>query len=284
MLTEDRSCAAICSLSAQRSNYLKKEILNPEEEKNRFIESLQLPVVLILIMLVIHILRQPFIKEYLDLGFIYWGIFPRKFYGLKGILAAPLIHGSWKHLFSNAVPFLSLLGVSMYFYRIVAVRGLVMIWILTGGAVWLLGNFFDNEVGNFSHIGASGVVYGLVAFVFWNGVFVKSRESIVLALAVLVLYGGMFAGILPDQPGISWESHLFGGLIGIFTAYFYKNDLLEEVERLKKLEEPRTWGEEFEAQDGTGPYFLPRDIFEKTKEERRREEQMGRDNYYDDIS
>lgn len=237
----------------------------PEEENNRFVKSLQLPVILILIMLVIHI-----VKQFTDFEFIYWGIFPRKLYGLKGILTAPLIHGSWKHLFSNAVPFLSLLGVSMYFYRIVAVRGLVMIWILTGGAVWLLGNFFDNETGNFSHIGASGVVYGLVAFVFWNGVFVKSRESIVLALAVLVLYGGMFAGILPDQPGISWESHLFGGLLGIFTAYFYKNDLLDEVERLKKLEAPQTWGEGFEVQTGTGPYFLPRDVFEKTKEERRR--------------
>ena len=251
----------------------------PEEENNRFVKSLQLPVILILIMLVIHI-----VKQFTDFEFIYWGIFPRKLYGLKGILTAPLIHGSWKHLFSNAVPFLSLLGVSMYFYRIVAVRGLVMIWILTGGAVWLLGNFFDNETGNFSHIGASGVVYGLVAFVFWNGVFVKSRESIVLALVVLVLYGGMFAGILPDQPGISWESHLFGGLLGIFAAYFYKNDLLDEVERLKKLEAPQTWGEGFEVQTGTGPYFLPRDVFEKTKEERRREEQMKRDNYYDDIS
>jgi membrane associated rhomboid family serine protease len=248
--------------------------LIPEEENNRFVKSLQLPVILILIMLVIHI-----VKQFTDFEFIYWGIFPRKLYGLKGILTAPLIHGSWKHLFSNAVPFLSLLGVSMYFYRIVAVRGLVMIWILTGGAVWLLGNFFDNETGNFSHIGASGVVYGLVAFVFWNGVFVKSRESIVLALVVLVLYGGMFAGILPDQPGISWESHLFGGLLGIFTAYFYKNDLLDEVERLKKLEAPQTWGEGFEVQTGTGPYFLPRDVFEKTKEERRREEMEGEDYY-----
>lgn len=248
--------------------------MNPEEEKNYFVKSLQLPAVLILIMLVIHI-----IKEFTSIDFIYWGIFPRQSYGLKGILTAPLIHGSWKHLFSNAVPFLSLLGVSMYFYRIVAVRGLAMIWILTGGAVWLMGNFFDNETGNFSHIGASGVVYGLVAFVFWNGVFVKSRESIVLALVVLVLYGGMFAGILPDQPGISWESHLFGGLVGIFTAYFYKDDLLEEVERVKNENQPQTWGQEFEVQNGNTSYFLPRDTFEKTKEERRREEMEG-DDYY----
>ena len=60
--------------------------------------------------------------------------------------------------------------------------------------------------------------------------------------------------------------------------------MLDEVERLKKLEAPQIWGEGFEVQTGTGPYFLPRDVFEKTKEERRREEQMKRDNYYDDIS
>lgn len=164
----------------------------------------------------------------------------------------------------------------MYFYRVVALRGLTMIWILTGFAVWLLGNFFDSDGSNFSHIGASGVVYGLVAFVFWNGIFVKSTESIVLALIVLVLYAGMFEGILPNQPGISWESHLFGGLAGIFTAYFFKSDLLDEVERIKQLTEPRTWADGFGGQNGEGEYFLPRDIFEQTKEERRIAEEYRR--------
>ena len=246
--------------------------MTSEKESNRFLESMQLPVALVLLLLIIHLL-----KEYTNFDFIYWGIFPRKIYGLKGIITAPLIHGSWKHLFSNSLPLLSLLAVCMYFYRIVAIRGTVMIWILTGIAVWLLGNFFDGDIGNFSHIGASGVVYGLVAFVFWNGIFVKSRESIVLALVVLVLYAGMFEGILPNQPGISWESHLFGGLIGIFTAYYYKDDLLEEVERQQNA--TRTWADEFGNPNhvhGT-EYFLPRDIFEKTKEQRQREQ-----DYYDE--
>lgn len=246
--------------------------MTSEKESNRFLESMQLPMALVLLLLIIHLLR-----EYTNFDFIYWGIFPRKIYGLKGIITAPLIHGSWKHLFSNSLPLLSLLAVCMYFYRVVAIRGTVMIWILTGMAVWLLGNFFDGDIGNFSHIGASGVVYGLVAFVFWNGIFVKSRESIVLALVVLVLYAGMFEGILPNQPGISWESHLFGGLIGIFTAYYYKDDLLEEVERQKNAN--RTWADEFGNPthvNGT-EYFLPRDIFEKTKEQRQREQ-----DYYDE--
>ncbi|MEM6967367.1 MAG: rhomboid family intramembrane serine protease [Bacteroidota bacterium] len=240
-----------------------------EKETQRFYNSLQLPVAIILLLFIIHLL-----KETTSIDFVYWGIFPRKLYGLKGILTAPLIHGNWQHLFSNSVPFLGLLLVCMYFYRIVAVRGLVMIWILTGLSVWLLGNFFDDEIKNISHIGASGVVYGLVAFVFWNGIFVRSTPSIVLALIVLVLYAGMFEGILPNQPGISWESHLFGGLVGIFTAYFYKDDLLDEIARQKA--QTRTWADEFEINNESSTYFLPRDIFEKTKEERRRE---GEDYY-----
>ncbi len=247
--------------------------MTAEKESNRFLESMQLPVALVLILLIIHLL-----KEYTNYNFNYWGIFPRKIYGLKGIITGPLVHGDWKHLFSNSLSLLSLLAVCMYFYRIVAVRGTVMIWILTGAAVWLLGNFFDDSGVKSSHIGISGVVYGLVAFVFWNGIFVKSRESIVLALVVLVLYGGLFEGIFPNQEGnISWESHMFGGLIGIFTAYYYKDDLLEEVERLKNIN--RTWADEFRPstlQNGS-EYFLPRDIFEKTKEQRKREQ-----DYYDE--
>ncbi|HFB99322.1 MAG TPA: rhomboid family intramembrane serine protease, partial [Phaeodactylibacter sp.] len=141
----------------------------PKEESQKLKESLLLPVALVALMFVIHL-----IKNYSDLNFIYWGIFPRKPHGLIGILTAPLVHGNWRHLFSNAIPFLSLMTMCLYFYRVVALRGIAMIWILTGASVWLLGNFFDDEMKNVSHIGASGVVYGLVAFIFWNGIFVKS--------------------------------------------------------------------------------------------------------------
>ena len=109
----------------------------------------------------------------------------------------------------------------------------------------------------------------MVAFVFWNGIFVRSPRAIVLALVVLVLYSGMFEGILPNQEGISWESHLFGGLVGIFTAYFYKGELLAEIEASKN----HTWGDQFRASANKTRHFLDRDVFEKTKEERRREEQ-----------
>ncbi|MEM1219170.1 MAG: rhomboid family intramembrane serine protease, partial [Bacteroidota bacterium] len=109
-------------------------------------------------------------------------------------------------------------------------------------------------------MGARGVVYGLLAFVFWSGIFRRNIKSIVLALIVTFLYSGFIVGILPNQPGISWESHLMGGLIGIFTAYWYKEEIEADEEREVpswELEEPKE--EEF---------FLPRDAFDRTKQDR----------------
>ncbi|MCB0663971.1 MAG: hypothetical protein KDC24_14585, partial [Saprospiraceae bacterium] len=82
-----------------------------------------------------------------------------------------------------------------------------------------------------------------------------------------VYYSGMFAGILPNQEGISWESHLLGGIVGIFVAYWFK-DVIEIDEKPKKY----SWEEEPEEE---GRYFLPRDTFEKTKQQRRIEREQG---------
>jgi len=177
---------------------------------------------------------------------------PGKFLGCRGVLFAPLIHDDFKHLISNSAPVFVLSFIIMYFYRRVAARSMMMIYLLTGFAVWL----FARKV---FHIGASGVVYGLLSFVFWSGVFRRSIKSIILALIVTVLYSGYLGGILPNQPGISWESHLLGAIVGIFTAYWYK----EEIEADDKPQPPSWEGESQEAS-----YFLDRDVFEKTKAER----------------
>lgn len=143
-----------------------------------------------------------------------------------------------------------------YFYKRIAWQAFSMIYLLTGVAVWGLGR------GDVVHVGASGVVYGLVAFVFWSGIFRRNIKSIILALIVLMYYGSMFVGIFPGKEGISWESHLLGALAGIFAAFWYKNK--------KENDEapPRySWEDEAPAQDDT--FFLDRDVFEKTKAERR---------------
>lgn len=183
-----------------------------------------------------------------------YGIMSRRLWGLRGIVTGPLVHGSWAHLISNTVPLFVLTFLTFYFYKKVALQAFWMIYFLTDAAVWL----FARPV---SHIGASGVIYGLVAFIFWNGIFRRSLRSIVLAGIVMLLYSGMFVGILPDQEGISWESHLLGSLIGIFVAYIFKAELEDEEAK----ERPDLYAEEQMMEKQA---FLPPDIFDKTKKQR----------------
>lgn len=224
----------------------------------KFKESLLKALSLVAVLWVVHIFQ--FITN-IDLGFL--GIYPRHSWGLRGVITAPLIHADWHHLISNSVPLLVLGTTTFFFYERVALRSYLMIYLLTGLTVWILAR-------DVFHIGASGVVYGLVSFIFWNGIFRKSLQSIVLALIVTFLYSGYFAGILPNQEGISWESHLLGGLVGIFVAYYFK----EEIELAEKIE-PASW--ELEP-DKAAAFFLSRDIFEKTKAERLKEQQEEEDN------
>jgi membrane associated rhomboid family serine protease len=230
-----------------------KPIQPQAAKQNRFIESLKIPFRFIVVIWAIHIVQ--FLLR-LDLGFL--GVYPREFFGLKGVLFAPLIHADFPHLIHNSTPFFVLSAMIMFFYRKVAVRSIIMIYLLTGLAVWL----FARSV---FHIGASGVVYGLVSFVFWNGIFRRNVKSIILALIVTFLYSGFFMGILPNQEGISWESHLLGGIIGIFTSFWYK----DEIEKDEQKEIP-SW--EREPTSMNESFFLDQDVFEKTKAQRQKEQ------------
>lgn len=219
-----------------------------ELTKQHLLSSMRFPTLLIFTMWAIH-LHQEIVQW--DPGM--YGIMSRRFWGIQGIITGPLVHGSWGHLISNTVPLFVLTMMSMYFYRKVAMRAFWIIYIFTGGAVWM----FARDV---SHIGASGVVYGLVAFIFWNGIFRGSVRAIMLAAIVILLYSGMFAGVLPDQEGVSWESHLLGSIVGIITSYWFKSTLEDEEMAVHE----RTGTETVAKQ-----YFLPRDTFDMTKEARR---------------
>ncbi len=219
----------------------------------KFRESLLLPFWLIAILWGIQLFQA---LTGIDFGI--YGIFPRESFGLRGIFFAPLIHSGWPHLLSNTPPLFMLSAIVLFFYRRIAIPSFIMIYLLTGAAVWLFAR--DNAF----HIGASGVVYGLVAFVFWNGIFRRNLKSIVLALVVVFYYGSMFMGILPNgEANISWESHLLGGLVGIFTSFWFKNTIEKDEER-----PAYSWEQEPEQE---GEYFLGRDTFKKTKQERLRE-------------
>jgi len=226
---------------------------------NRLSESLKFSIYFVVLIWVVHLFQ---FFSTIDLGYL--GIRPRMTFGLRGIIFAPLIHDNsdFAHIISNSAPMLVLMTLIKFFYRRVALRSFIMIYILTGLAVWL----FARPV---YHIGASGVVYGLVSFVFWTGIFRRNIKSIVLALIVTFLYSGFLWGVLPYQEGISWESHLFGAIAGIFTAYWYK----EEIERDEVPEELPEWATK-EENPLDQPFFLDRDIFNKTKEERLRDAQQ----------
>lgn len=198
------------------------------------------------------------VKVVFDLPLAYLGILPREIVGLKGILTAPLVHGDWGHLISNTVP-LAVLGMILFlFYKRVAVKSFLLIYVFTGLAVWLLGR-------DVWHIGASGVVYGLLSFVFWNGVFRRSFKAIVLALVILIMYSGYFLGIVPGQPGISWESHLYGALVGIAVSYLFK----DSIEADERPQEP-----EYLKDYHPDRFLLPRDTFDKTLAERQQEQRQ----------
>lgn len=207
----------------------------------RFIRQIQIPLAFAGLIILIHLLQVT-----TGLSFTRLGVFPRRIEGLPGILTSPLIHGSWEHLFANTVSFLILGAVIFSFYPRIALRSLVWLYLMSGLGVWIVA-----EPNSF-HIGASGVVYGMVSLVFWSGIFRRNLKSVVLGLIVLVLYSGFFAGIVPGKEGVSWESHLLGAIAGIVLAFIYRHDVEDdEIEEEPEPEEP----EEKE-------YFLPRDTFE----------------------
>ncbi|MEZ4906728.1 MAG: rhomboid family intramembrane serine protease [Saprospiraceae bacterium] len=93
-----------------------------------------------------------------------YGIYPREVDGLFGIIAAPFLHSNFQHLFSNSIPMFFMITLIYLFYNGIATLSILSIYVLTGISVWLFGR-------SVYHIGASGVVYGLISFVFWSGVF-----------------------------------------------------------------------------------------------------------------
>lgn len=214
-------------------------------EERGALKRLAFPLGFVALMWVIHILQAV-----TGIQLVRLGVFPRAIDGLPGIFTSPLIHGSWEHLFANTSS-MAILGVVLFwFYPRVALRVFAMLYVLSGLGVWLFAH-----PGSF-HIGASGVIYGMVSFVFWSGIFRRNIKSIVLALVVLTLYAGFFEGIVPGKEGVSWESHLLGALAGIVLAWIYRREIEPD-----EVPEPELPEEERE-------YFLPRDVFERKIHER----------------
>ena len=147
----------------------------------------------------------------LDLELERFGVRPRQFAGLPGILLAPLLHGGPVHLIANSLPLLVLGTGMLYLYPNSALKVLPAVYLGPGIAVWL---FADGSV----HVGSSGLVYGLVSYIFVAGVIRRDRRAIAASLLVSFLYGSLVWGVFPIKPGVSWETHLAAALIGLALA------------------------------------------------------------------
>lgn len=142
----------------------------------------------------------------------YFGIRPWTAIGLVGIFTAPLVHGSLNHLISNTIPLLFLGTVLYFFYERIAWIVFFRSYFWTNVLVWIFGRQ------DATHIGASGLVYGLAFFLIFFGIFRRDFTSMLISLVVILLYGGVIYGVLPTDPRISWESHFSGALVGVYTA------------------------------------------------------------------
>lgn len=141
-----------------------------------------------------------------------FGVVPRTITGLRGILFAPFIHGSVAHLAANSIPFAVLGWLVMLSGRRRFLPVTLAAMLGSGLMAWLLGA--PGSV----HIGASGVIFGYLGYLMVTGVFTRNFWSVLLSVAVTALWGGLIFGVLPGQPGISWQAHLGGLLAGVLAA------------------------------------------------------------------
>ena len=189
--------------------------MSSKQDRNELLKALSYPLLFISLMWMIK-----GIETIWGLRLGNFGLYPLRIDGLLGIVTMPFLHGSWDHLMSNTMPFLFLGALLFYFYKELAWKVFLWIWLLTG--VWL----WFGARGSY-HIGASGMVYGLVSFLFFSGIFRNNRRLLILTLIVAFLYGGLIWGFFPEffpQKNISWEGHLFGFISGLLMAVYYRKE------------------------------------------------------------
>lgn len=169
-----------------------------------------------LLMWIVFYLERRFL-----LDFSGYGVRPGSYSGLVGVIFSPFLHSGINHLWSNTVP-IFVLGVALsFFYRKQALLVLVIGWVFSGLLTWYIGR-------PSYHIGASGLIYVLVFFLFFKGLFTSYYRLIALSLLVAFFYGSLVWYVFPVEQGISWEGHLSGALVGTALALFTKNKVPEK--------------------------------------------------------
>ncbi|AWM13137.1 rhomboid family intramembrane serine protease [Flavobacterium sediminis] len=170
-----------------------------------------LPLVFVFAMWLVFWVEMKF-----NVNFHHYGIYPREWFGLKGVLLSPFLHSDFQHITNNSLALLVLLAMLQYFYKAQTVAVLFLGILFSGFGTWLLGR-------PSYHIGASGLIYVLVSFIFFKGIFTKYYRLMAVSFVVVLLYGGMVWYMFPEvDQSVSWEGHLSGFLTGLSMALLIK--------------------------------------------------------------
>ena len=180
--------------------------------KRKNLTSLKFSAIVLIIIWSVKIFEIVF-----DYDFAEYGVLPRKFNGLIGILFSPLIHSDVNHLLSNSLPVIILCILIFNFYSQIAKKVLIYLYFISGLWLWCIGR-------ESFHIGASGLIYAMASFLFFSGILRKNSQLSAVALLVIFIYGGLFWGLFPIHKNVSWEGHLTGFIAGILVSFIFRKD------------------------------------------------------------
>ena len=180
--------------------------------KRKNLTSLKFSAIILIIIWSVKIFEIVF-----DYDFTEYGVLPRKFNGLVGILFSPLIHSDVNHLLSNSLPVIILCLLIFNFYSQIAKKIFIYLYFISGLWLWCIGR-------ESFHIGASGLIYAMASFLFFSGILRKNSQLSAVALLVIFIYGGLFWGLFPIHKNVSWEGHLTGFIAGILVSFIFRKD------------------------------------------------------------
>ena len=222
-------------------------------------KDLVIAAVFPLVILSIHGLEQLLQAEWFA-----YGLKPRNLKGLLGIITSPFLHGSWNHVYNNSITMVVLGFFVLQNYRKLYPKLLLYGAIFAGFWVWI-------SARESYHIGASGLVYVLFAFLFTSGLIRRDKRTLGTSLSVVFLYGGLVWGVFPIDPSISFEGHFWGLAAGVALAFYYKDEY-------KPVLRPKIWeqvGEEAYLESNErkfGKYYWDKEKHEAWLNEMREKE------------
>ena len=226
------------------------------------LDNLIYPLVIVMSMWVVYLFNLHYSLHLNELG-----LRPHARDGWSGIIFMPLLHENLEHLFSNSVPILVAGFFLFYYFKNWSWVILGSIWTGSGIILWFLGS--EGTL----HIGASGLVYGLVFFMLVSGLIRRNRELAAIALLMVFLYGGLVWGLFPEyvrllRENISWEGHVGGAVMGSIMALA----LLKKGPPAPKMHDP-----EEEEDEEEFPYWMTEQHPEVQDEQDKLPPEQGRE-------